>query len=216
MTPPAYPQAGLVAEVSAEADRAWWVKASWPAIGGVHPDWLRPAPGDAYRCPRVGGVVQIERVPGTADEFQWRGEQPPDAADLPAEAKAAVGELLALLPASMRCYLLLDDRAGDTGALRLLTATGGEVSIRNDGARIDVKAPASGGIVRIEGASKIIHEAPTVETGEGATQQEVLGNNFKVLYDAHSHASAFGPTAPPGVSMDVPAGTHLASVGRVK
>lgn len=214
---PQYPQLAIVEEVSAEKDRPFHLRARWPAIGrAMHPDWIRPAPADVYRVPRVGGVVQVEPVPGDPGVYQWRGEDVPDQDDLPQAVLDAVGQVMALLPARLRCYLVLDDRSGSAGALRLVTAGGGRIDVRNDGARIDITAPASGGVVRISGAAKVIAEAPVVEIGEGAIEQLMKGTTFKALYDAQTHGTWCGPTGGSIVPMDVPPGTHLSAVGKVK
>jgi hypothetical protein len=55
-----------------------------------------------------------------------------------------------------------------------------------------------------------------VDLGEGATEHIVLGDAFKILYDAHVHGSAIGPTGDPTIKMDVPPGTHLSTEHRVK
>lgn len=213
----AYPQLGIVEEVSTEADRPFHILARWPAVGRTaHPDWIRPAPCDVYRVPRVGGVVQIEPIAGNPGAYQWRGEDVPSQEDLPAEVLAAIGQVMVLIPASMRCYMVLDDREGSAGAIRLLTSGGGQVTIQNDGARVDVKAPSSGGIVRVEAASKVILEAPIVEVGEGAVEAIVKGTAFKALYNGHVHPTGVGPSGTPAVPMDLVPGTHLSLVGKVK
>ena len=107
-------------------------------------------------------------------------------------------------------------RSRETGALRLLTKGGGQVVIQNDGSRVDVHAPAAGGIVRVIGAAKVIADAPVVEIGAGALEEIIKGTAFKAYFDLHPHMAWYGATGKPVVPMDTPPGTHLSSVGKVK
>jgi len=169
-----------------------------------------------WRTPTLHGIVQVSEVAGKSGCYQWQGEQHLSTGDLPAEVKAAMGVVLALLPAHLRCYVVLDDREGADGAIRLLTVNGGQITVRNDGAQVDIKAPASGGLVRVEGAGKVVLEAPIIELGAGATEAIVKGTEFKALYDWHVHPTGVGPSGPPAVGMDVVPGTHLSLIGKVK
>lgn len=122
-----------VTSVSSEADRPFWIKASWPAINGEHPDWIPPAPAGVWRTPLRGAVVQVEEVPGKTGRYRWRGEQPLAADSLPDEVKAAMDRVVALLPPHLTCYLVLDDRTGAAGGVRLVVSAGASVLVRNDG-----------------------------------------------------------------------------------
>lgn len=183
--------------VGAGADQpppGWgWIKASWPAIGGEHPDWLRPAPGDVLRAPTKGGIVLVEEVPGEPGTYWWRGEDEDPAT--PAEAVAAWPDVAALAPPGARCFMVLDGRKGSAGAVRLV-AGGAHITIRNDGVEVEIEAGTE------------------IRLGATAAQAVIRGDAFRTLFNTHIHPTPSGPSGPPTEgALSNPMGNPLSPTG---
>ncbi|MFH1569629.1 MAG: hypothetical protein ABIL09_16655 [Gemmatimonadota bacterium] len=82
--------------VSEDLDRPFWIRASWPAIGGEHPDLIRPYPGPVVVMPQVGQFVEVERIPGSRDGWWWWGPAW-EPGDLPADVQDLYPGVAALL-----------------------------------------------------------------------------------------------------------------------
>jgi len=107
-----------VTAISGNSDQPFWIRASWPAVGGEHPDFIRPRLGLIHVMPKVGDFVDIEPIGTMPGKYQWSGiDRTGD--DLPAEARAAYPTVAVFAPAHMRCYLVLDDRETDGGVATL-------------------------------------------------------------------------------------------------
>lgn len=66
-------------------------------------------------------------------------------------------------------------------------------------------------------AKNVMLRSETVALGEGATEPAILGRSFAMVYDAHTHMTAFGPSGPPmPVPMPLSAPTHPAMSKAVK
>jgi len=73
------------------------------------------------------------------------------------------------------------------------------VTIDGAGDKVSV-VTAAGAKIDIDGASdKVIVKGATIELGEGATEKAILGDLFKVFFDAHIHPTGVGPSGPPTV-----------------
>lgn len=59
--------------------------------------------------------------------------------------------------------------------------------------------------IRLVG-DKIIIDAGTIELGDGATEQLILGNKFMSLFNSHIHPTGTGPSGPSTIPMTI---THL-------
>jgi hypothetical protein len=55
--------------------------------------------------------------------------------------------------------------------------------------------------VRVDGATKVIVEAPQVELGANATEGVIKGQTFLTYFNTHTHPTAVGPSGPPIAPM---------------
>lgn len=103
--------------------------------------------------------------------------------------------------------------AHDDPVLELPVTGAGQVRIRVKGSQrftvemdgVDVLEVSKDGLGNVH-----------IDLGEGATERIVLGDSFALLYNAHVHGTAIGPTGIPTVLMDAVPGTHLSLLHRVK
>lgn len=122
--------------------------------------------------------------------------------------------------------VLLGNKNGSTVVLNakdrnlmILEEHGNVISLSNDSIVLINKEGAAtlemkGDKVQIAGA-KIILRGTQVVLGEGATEAALLGTTFTGLFNAHTHATAMGPSGPP-IPPLVPMGPHLAMATVVK
>jgi len=108
----------MVTGVSEDIQTPFWIKASWAAIDGEHPELIRPRPSGFVFMPRVGAFVEVEPIPGRDDEYWWFGRAIA-AEDMPPAMKLAHPTVAGLISPTGRFYVVFDDRRGPLGGLRL-------------------------------------------------------------------------------------------------
>ena len=72
-----------------------------------------------------------------------------------------------------------------------------------------------GGTVQVAG-DKIILRGSQVVLGQDATEPTLLGTTFTTLFNAHTHATAVGPSGPPLPPLIPMVGPHLAKAAVAK
>lgn len=169
-----------------------YIRAEWPDVG-EYPDWIAPLPSSVLAMPAPGDFVEVVERRSDPGRYEWRGVQS-RAERMPAEVVAAHPDVVAVLPPHRRCYIVLDDRAGADGAIRLIAGSA-YITIKNDAT-----------VVELEGVE--------IKLGSAATERAVLGDALKTLYDAHTHPTGVGPSGPPVAPMVV--GTHLSTKVKVE
>ena len=106
------------------------------------------------------------------------------------------------------------------GNVMVVESNGNTVSMQADSIVLmnkDGKATVEmkGDVVQVAGG-KILLRGSQVVLGEGATDPVILGNIFTGLFNAHTHATAMGPSGPPLPPLIPQTGPHLAKAVVVK
>jgi Type VI secretion system/phage-baseplate injector OB domain len=100
------------------------------------------------------------------------------------------------------------------GNVMLVESNGNTISMKDDSIVLmnkggEATLEMKGGVVQIAG-EKILLRGTQVVLGENAMEPAVLGKMFTTLFNAHTHATAVGPSGPPIPPLVPEVGPHLA------
>jgi hypothetical protein len=121
-----------------------------------------------------------------------------------------------ILSAQNGSTVALNAKAGN---VMVVESNGNSIALENDhivlmnkgGATLEMK----GGTVQISGTAVLLRGSQVV-LGEGAAEPVVLGNVFSALFNAHTHATALGPSGPPLPPLIPQVGPHLSTAAVAK
>jgi hypothetical protein len=210
-----------------------------PVVGDVV--WVQFESGDPNRPLLVGGMTAKAKMPAelASPEALRRGIRTPgghwirfsdDPADLHLTISTAGGGYASMdkdgnviVSNKNGSHLYLNAKDGQTTVMdetgSMVSMVDGKISlVAKDGSAISisdkVQVLAKGDVVLTAGG-KVSIKAGSVDVGDAATQQAVLGTAMLALYNSHTHVGNLGaPTSPPVAPM-VP-GTHTSLSVRVK
>lgn len=87
----------------------------------------------------------------------------------------------------------------DDGSVELRATDAVQIDVGTDAQTVTITV--SKGEVVIRASTKVTVDAPSVELGTNAVEGVLKGKTAQVLFDAHTHGTAFGPTTPPAASL---------------
>lgn len=87
----------------------------------------------------------------------------------------------------------------DKGTVELWASDKLEIEVGPESARVTITV--ENGQVTIRATTKVVVDAPDVELGTAASEGVLKGLTAQGIFDTHTHATAFGPTATPNASL---------------
>ncbi len=95
----------------------------------------------------------------------------------------------------------------DKGSVELRASDTIEVEVGPSSARVTITI--ENGQMTITATTKVVVNAPQVELGTEATEGVLKGLTAQGIFDTHTHATAFGPTATPNASFSPAVSTSV-------
>lgn len=148
--------------------------------------------------PEVGDTVWIEFAAGDPSRPIWTGTfwGAPDSSGQADDLGTATGTEV---PTS-------DGTNAGPGKHILRTKAGHRIFMDDDGELVILANGNGKAEIRLTKSGEVIVKADKIKLGDSAQQPVVLGDDFKTLFNSHTHPTGVGPSGPPTQPMQA---SHL-------